>query len=139
VTQSKHHAVVKISKIVRGAQDLTIRNKLCRWRDFVELRQYQHEALDAVLTRHNRREKRHAYVKWLATVKGEQMSVRYENLSTLVTEMSYKQRVFLALRHACQQQRSERINEKFHQWKQRCLAARNRKYYVHKKLMIERL
>jgi hypothetical protein len=58
VTQSKQHGVIKISKIVRGAQDLNIRNKLCRWRDFVELRQYQHETLDAVLTRHIRREQR---------------------------------------------------------------------------------
>jgi len=78
-------------------------------------------------------------VKWLATVKIDQMTTRYETLSTLVTQMSFKQRVFLALRHACQSERSERITEKFHEWKQRCLAARARKYYVHKKLMIERL
>ncbi len=52
VDESKLHAVVKISKIARGSQDLNLRNKLCRWRDFVELRQYQHEAMDAVLTRH---------------------------------------------------------------------------------------
>ena len=139
ITQSKSHAVIKISKFVRGAQDLNIRNKLCRWRDFVELRQTQSEALFSVLSRHNRREQRHAFVKWLAAVKGEQLATRYETLSTLVTELSFKQRVFLALRHACQGQRSEHITEKFHQWKQRCLAARARKYYVHKKLMIERL
>lgn len=60
-------------------------------------------------------------------------------MSNLVTELSFKQRIFLALRHACQVQRTERTTEKFKQWKQRCLAARARKYYMRKKLMVDRL
>jgi superfamily II DNA or RNA helicase len=71
VYESKNHAVVKLSKIARNSQDLNLRNKLCRWRDFVELRQYQQEAMDAVLTRHQRREQRFAFVRWLALVKAE--------------------------------------------------------------------
>jgi hypothetical protein len=58
VSQSKVHSIVKISKIVRGRQDLNMRSKMCKWRDFVELRQYQAEAMWAVLARHNQREQR---------------------------------------------------------------------------------
>ena len=72
-------------------------------------------------------------------MKAEQQSTRYDNMSALITELSFKQRVFLALRHACQAHRTERTTEKFQQWKQRCLAARARKYYMRKKLMVERL
>lgn len=60
-------------------------------------------------------------------------------MSNLVTELSFKQRVFLALRHACQVSRTERTTEKFQDWKTRCLATRARKYYIRKKIMIERL
>ena len=57
----------------------------------------------------------------------------------MVIEMSFKQRVFLALRHACQVSRTERTTEKFQEWKTRCLAGRARKYFLRKKIMIERL
>jgi len=36
--ESKMHSVSRLSKIVSSRQDLILRNKLCRWRDFVELR-----------------------------------------------------------------------------------------------------
>lgn len=75
-----------------------LRNKLCRWRDFVELRQYQGQALDSVLGRFKRREQRGAFVMWLAKVKYEQLSKRYENMSHLISELTFKQRVFLGLR-----------------------------------------
>lgn len=78
-----------------------LRNKLCRWRDFVELRQYQGSALDSVLGRFKRREQRSAFVHWLARVKSEQLQKRYESMSHLISEMTFKQRVFLGLRQAC--------------------------------------
>ena len=76
---------------------------------------------------------------WLALVKSEQISKRYETMTTLISELTFKQRVFLALKHACLQNRTERTTDKFQEWKSKCLAARKRKYYLRKKLMIERI
>jgi len=78
-------------------------------------------------------------VRWIALVKAEQISKRYENMSALVSEVSFKQRVFLALKHACLQSRTERTTEKFREWKARCLAARDRRYFERKKVMVSRL
>ncbi len=88
--ESKMHAVTRLARLTIASQNLALRNKLCRWRDFVELRQYQGQALDSVLHRYGLREKRDAYVRWLALVKAEQMQKRYEGVSQLVTEMTFK-------------------------------------------------
>jgi superfamily II DNA or RNA helicase len=69
--ESKMHSVSRLAKLTITSQNLALRNKLCRWRDFVELRQYQGEALDAVLGRYKRREQRDAFVIWLSGVKAE--------------------------------------------------------------------
>ena len=60
-------------------------------------------------------------------------------MSSLLTDLTFKQRVFLALKHACTESRTERVQEKFREWKLRCIAARDRKYYQQKKLMVERM
>jgi hypothetical protein len=39
-TEAKIYSVTKICKIVKAKTDLNLRNKLCRWRDLIELRQY---------------------------------------------------------------------------------------------------
>lgn len=84
------HAVSRISKLARSKQDYNLRHRLCIWRDFVELRQYQQEALDQVITRHAKRDKRTAFVMWLGQVKAEQISKRYDNMSNLISVMNFK-------------------------------------------------
>lgn len=51
--ESKMHSVSRLSKVISARQNLILRNKLCRWRDFVELRSYQGEALLSVITRYS--------------------------------------------------------------------------------------
>jgi hypothetical protein len=41
---------------------------------------------------------RRGFVQWLGHVKKEQIEERYENMSELVTNLWFKQRVFLGLR-----------------------------------------
>ena len=60
-------------------------------------------------------------------------------MSNLISILGFKQRVFLALKHACLQSRTERTTAKFSTWRDKCFAARDRKDYLNKKLMIERL
>ena len=57
----------------------------------------------------------------------------------MITELGFKQRVFLALKQACLKSNTERTTEKFKQWKDRCQVVRERNYYLRKKLMVERL
>jgi len=83
--EAKIHGVQRLLKLVGLRTDLQLRNKLCRWRDFVELRQYQCESFGSVLTRYAKREARRAFVIWLANVKAEQVKDRHEAVSALVT------------------------------------------------------
>ena len=92
-----------------------------------------------MLSRHSRREQRAAFVSWLALVKSEQQQKRQENLSYMITELSFKQRIFLSLKHACLKSKVERTVEKFELWKDRCQKYRESKFFKSKKLMIERL
>lgn len=118
--EAKIHGVQRLLKLVGLRTDLQIRNKLCRWRDFVELRQYQGESLGSVLARYAKREARRAFVKWLANVKSDQMKERHETVSALVTTMGFKQRVFLAMKHAVMLSKAERVTERFQEWRVRC-------------------
>ena len=51
----------------------------------------------------------------------------------------FKQKCFLALKHACMQQKAENCQLKFVAWKNWCETARKNKFFQKKELMVEKL
>ena len=66
---------------------------------------------------------------WIGFAKKRGLEDRYEKMSELVTNMWFKQRVFLALRHATLESKTENSVMKFKAWKSWCLKAREKKYF----------
>jgi hypothetical protein len=93
----------------------------------------------SVMTKKRQRQLRKGFVQWLGHVKKEQISERYDNLSELVTNLWFKQRVFLGLRHACLQSKSESSLMKFKAWRNWCETSRKKKYHNKKKELVERI
>ena len=60
-------------------------------------------------------------------------------MSELVTNLWFKQRVFLALRQACLEEKSEKSLLKFKAWRNWCETNRNKKYHQKKKLLVSRI
>ena len=58
-----------------------------------------------VYWRRSQRFKRRAFGRWIAAIRNEDMKQKQELLSQIVTETTYKQRVFLAFKHAMRQER----------------------------------
>jgi len=50
---------------------------------------------------------RKGFVTWLCFQRRADLAEKYENLSEMVTETWFKQRVFLALKHGVQQSKTE--------------------------------
>ena len=111
-----------VQRLTIGNQDVTLRNYLCRWRDYTETRNAQDDFLKAICFRRTHRLQRKAFVTWLSTMKQQDMRDRQDVLADMVTETTYKQRVFLALKHAVQQSKAEMATNKFRAWKNWCEA-----------------
>jgi hypothetical protein len=47
--ESKVDSLNILRKVLQGSQDLRLRRYLCKWRDFVELRQYQSDFMYSVM------------------------------------------------------------------------------------------
>ena len=82
---------------------------------------------------------RKGFVQWLGHVKKEQIEERYEHMSELVTNLWFKQRVFLGLRQACLETKTESSMLKFKAWRNWCETARKNKYFARKKLLVSRI
>jgi len=91
------------------------------------------------MNRKRQRKIRSSFVRWLGIVKKQQMDERYDSLSDLVTNLWFKQRVFLALRQATLESKSENSMLKFRAWKDWCETARKKKYFQRKKVLVDRL
>ena len=72
---------------------------------------------------------RGGFVRWLGFTKKQALEERYENMSELITNLWFKQRVFLALRHAALESKTESSVLKFKAWKSWCEKARKNKYF----------
>lgn len=132
-------AVKIVSRITGGMQDVKLRHYLCRWRDFVERRQAQDDFLLSVCHKRKMRMYRRAFVMWLSHAKREEMAEKYEVLNDMVTKTMFKQKVFLALKHACNQQRAETSELKFTAWKNWCETSRKQKFFAKKEVMVEKI
>jgi hypothetical protein len=93
----------------------------------------------SVMHRKRKRNLRSSFVKWLATVKKEQLDERYEKMSELVTTAWFKQRVFLAFKQVTMESKNESSLLKFKAWKNWCINERKKKYFTRKKVLVERL
>lgn len=60
-------------------------------------------------------------------------------MSDLMTSLWFKQRVFLGLRQACLESKTENSMMKFKAWKDWCETSRKKKYFARKKLLVDRL
>lgn len=95
--------------------------------------------MTSVMSRKRSRILRMGFVRWLGFTKKLGLEERYENMSELITNLWFKQRVFLALRHAALESKTENSVLKFKAWKSWCEKARKTKYFERKKILIERL
>ena len=75
---------------------------------------------------------------WLAFCKRQALLDRYDCLSDVVSTTWFKQRVFLALKHACFVQKAETSMFKFTAWKNWCQTSRENKYFEKKQLLVDR-
>ncbi|CDW85127.1 UNKNOWN [Stylonychia lemnae] len=138
-SDSKIESLKIFRKVLQSKQDLQLRTYLCKWRDFIELRQYQQDFMFSVMHRKRQRNVRQGFVRWLAITKKAQLEERYDKMSNLVTSLWFKQRVFLGLRQACMEQKTDSSILKFKAWKNWCVKARQNKYFQRKKLLVSRL
>ena len=76
---------------------------------------------------------------WLAHCKRQQLEEKYEHMSELVTNMWFKQKVFLAMKLAVMNSKAEHEIIKFKAWKSWCEQARNDKYFNKKAIMVEKI
>ena len=64
--------------------------------------------------------KRRAFVYWLGFAKKERLTERCEKMNELVTNMWFKQKVFLSMKLAIMEQQAQKEIDKFDQWKRWC-------------------
>ena len=67
------------------------------------------------------------------------MEERYDKMSELVTNLWFKQRVFLGLKQACLESKTENALNKFRAWKDWCEKSRKNKFFEKKSILVERL
>jgi len=58
--------------------------------------------MSSICWRWSLRAQRRAFVKWIANIRSQEMQRKHELLSQIITETTFKQRVFLAFKHAVQ-------------------------------------
>ena len=136
---SKVDSLKVLRNMLESKKDLQLRRYLCKWRDFIELRQAQHDFMKTVMTRKRLRLQRQGFIMWLGFVKKLGLDERYEAMSELVTSLWFKQRVFLGLRQACLESKTESSLQKFKAWKDWCEKTRRNKFYQKKKLLVARM
>jgi hypothetical protein len=83
----------------------------------------------SVSHRKRARNMRSGFVTWLGFTKKRGLEDRYEKMSELVTNLWFKQRVFLALRQAALESKTDNSVMKFKAWKSWCEKARKNKYF----------
>jgi len=100
-----------------GAQtDGALRNYLCKWRDFVELKQTQTDFMYSITSRRRQRLLRKGFVRWMTFASQEDKAEKFEHLSNIITDTWYKQRVFLALKYAIHMEKTNTALSKFNAW-----------------------
>jgi hypothetical protein len=76
---------------------------------------------------------------WLAHTKRQGLEDRYDKMSNLITNMWFKQKVFLAMKLAVLNAQSEFEIVKFKAWKQWCETSRKNKYFLKKEILVDKI
>lgn len=129
-------ATKMLNRLSGGQTELQLRNFFCRWRDFSEHRGTQCDFLLSVSSRRALRMQRKAFLKWIALIKSERHQAQLQTLSEIVTDTTFKQRVFLALKQAVQQSKNEMSERKFQAWKNWCESSRKEKFFGKKEALV---
>ena len=90
----------------------------------------------SVCWRRSLRAKRRAFVKWITALRQEDMQKKQDLMTHIVTETTFKQRVFLAFKHAVQQERQEMADRKYQAWKNWCEQSRKDKFFAKKETLV---
>jgi hypothetical protein len=78
-------------------------------------------------------------VRWLAYTKKADLEAKYDKMTDLVTALWFKQRVFLGLRQAALESKTESSMVKFKAWKNWCETSRKNKYFARKEILVDRI
>ena len=95
----------------------------------MDLRSYQQNFMNSIMSRQKLRQMRSGFVLWLAHTKKMALQDKYQTMSDMMTNLWFKQRVFLALRQACLESKTENCMMKFKAWKDWCVTTRKKKYF----------
>ena len=76
---------------------------------------------------------------WLAHTKRQGLEERYDKMSDLITDMWFKQKVFLAMKLAVMNSQADAEIVKFKGWKSWCENSRNAKYFQKKELLVQKI
>jgi len=91
------------------------------------------------MARKKHRSTRNAFVRWLAHCRKDQLEEKYDNMCELVTNLWFKQRVFLALRHAALESKTENSILKFKAWKNWCETSKKNKFFEKKVVLVDKI
>ena len=117
----------------------TLRRFICVWRDRCLQNETCQDFIFTVMQKKRKNNTRQAFIMWLAHCKRQQLEEKYEHMSELVTNMWFKQKVFLAMKLAVMNSQAEHEIIKFKAWKSWCEQARNDKYFNKKAIMVEKI
>ena len=93
----------------------------------------------SIMIRKKLRLVRGGFVSWLGHTKKKGLEERYDKMSELVTDLWFKQRVFLGLKQACLESKTENSLNKFKAWKDWCETSRKNKFFAKKSTLVERI
>ena len=84
-TSGRVEASRMLFKIINNKTNFKLKHFLCKWRDYVEMKQSQSNFLYAVTERKYERTTRRSFVLWLSFCKRDKLLEKYECLSDIVT------------------------------------------------------
>lgn len=135
----KMDGLTVLRRFTENKEARTLRRFICHWRDICLRKESQQDFVFAIMQRRKKTFARQAFVTWLAHCKRQALEERYEHMSELITDMWFKQKVFLAMKLAVMNAQAEREIVKFKAWKSWCESSRNDKYFLKKELMVQKI
>jgi len=135
----KMDGLTVLRRFTESKEARTLRRFICHWRDICLRKETQQDFMFTIMQRKKKTYARQAFVMWLAHAKRQALEDRYEHMSELVTNMWFKQKVFLAMKLAVMNAQADHEIVKFKAWKSWCETSRNDKYFLKKELMVQKI
>lgn len=128
-----------LRRFTESKEARTMRRYICHWRDVCLKKESQQEYMFMLMQRKRKMGVRSAFVMWLAHSKRQALEERYEKMNHLITQMWFKQKVFLAFKLAVMNAQADNEIVKFKAWKSWCEKSRNDKYFAKKELLVAKI